>query len=114
MDKSTTKWLLGSILTFAPEYRRQLVVLLFTQYHDDALCPQTEIYEAEYQTEHNKHKHTLQDNQRLRKKREEMRQQVNLLQEQVVFKLKGTLIFARLVQAKAQSSCLLYKSGRYY
>ncbi|XP_077387896.1 uncharacterized protein LOC144025567 isoform X2 [Festucalex cinctus] len=49
----------------------------------EALKCQTEIYEAEYQTEHNKHKHTLQDNQRLRKKREEMRQQVDLLQEQL-------------------------------
>ncbi|XP_051916179.1 TNFAIP3-interacting protein 3 isoform X2 [Hippocampus zosterae] len=51
--------------------------------HLEALKCQTEIYEAEYQTEHNKHKHTLQDNQRLRKKREEMRQQVDLLQEQL-------------------------------
>ncbi|XP_077433400.1 uncharacterized protein LOC144058763 isoform X2 [Vanacampus margaritifer] len=48
----------------------------------EALKCQTEIYEAEYQTEHNNHKHTLQDNQRLRRKREEMRQQVDLLQEQ--------------------------------
>lgn len=45
---------------------------------------QTQIYEAEYETEHNDHKHTLQENRRLRKKREEMRQQVALLQEQVV------------------------------
>ncbi|XP_072252020.1 uncharacterized protein [Leuresthes tenuis] len=44
---------------------------------------QTEIYEAEYQTEHNNHKHTLQENRKLRKKREEMRQQVALLQEQL-------------------------------
>ncbi|XP_049442626.1 uncharacterized protein si:ch211-153b23.7 [Epinephelus fuscoguttatus] len=44
---------------------------------------QTQIYEAEYQTEHNDHKHTLQENRRLRKKREEMRQQVALLQEQL-------------------------------
>lgn len=50
----------------------------------DVFCQQTEIYEAEYQTEHNDHKHTLQENRRLRKKREEMRQQVALLQEQVV------------------------------
>uniref|UniRef100_A0A096LRZ5 TNFAIP3 interacting protein 3 n=1 Tax=Poecilia formosa TaxID=48698 RepID=A0A096LRZ5_POEFO len=49
----------------------------------DALRCQTEIYEAEYQTEHNDHKHTLQENRRLRKKREEMRQQVALLQEQL-------------------------------
>ncbi|XP_032410097.1 TNFAIP3-interacting protein 3 [Xiphophorus hellerii] len=48
-----------------------------------ALRCQTEIYEAEYQTEHNDHKHTLQENRRLRKKREEMRQQVALLQEQL-------------------------------
>lgn len=51
------------------------------------LCSQTQIYEAEYETEHNDHKHTLQENRRLRKKREEMRQQVALLQEQVVFEL---------------------------
>lgn len=48
-----------------------------------ALRCQTEIYEAEYQTEHNDHKHTLQENRRLRKKKEEMRQQVALLQEQL-------------------------------
>ena len=53
----------------------------------DVLSLQTEIYEAEYQTEHNDHKHTLQENRRLRRKREEMRQQVALLQEQVVFQL---------------------------
>lgn len=53
----------------------------------DVLCSQTQIYEAEYETEHNDHKHTLQENRRLRKKREEMRQQVALLQEQVVFEL---------------------------
>lgn len=46
---------------------------------------QTQIYEEEYETEHNDHKHTLQENRRLRKKREEMRQQVALLQEQVGF-----------------------------
>ncbi|XP_035016527.1 uncharacterized protein si:ch211-153b23.7 isoform X3 [Hippoglossus stenolepis] len=46
-------------------------------------CQQTQIYEAEYRTEHNDHKHTLQENRRLRKKREEMRQQVALLQEQL-------------------------------
>lgn len=44
---------------------------------------QTRIYEAEYETQHNDHKHTLLENRRLRKKREEMRQQVALLQEQV-------------------------------
>ncbi|XP_029964691.1 uncharacterized protein LOC115400798 [Salarias fasciatus] len=49
----------------------------------EALRCQTEIYEAEYQTEHNDHKHTQQENRRLRKKREEMRQQVALLQEQL-------------------------------
>ncbi|XP_051276368.1 uncharacterized protein si:ch211-153b23.7 isoform X1 [Dicentrarchus labrax] len=50
----------------------------------DALrCQQTQIYEAEYETEHNDHKHTQQENRRLRKKREEMRQQVALLQEQL-------------------------------
>uniref|UniRef100_A0A146NWB3 TNFAIP3-interacting protein 1 n=1 Tax=Fundulus heteroclitus TaxID=8078 RepID=A0A146NWB3_FUNHE len=49
----------------------------------EALRCQTEIYEADYQTEHNDHKHTLQENRRLRKKREEMRQQVVLLQEQL-------------------------------
>ncbi|XP_061582208.1 uncharacterized protein si:ch211-153b23.7 isoform X1 [Cololabis saira] len=48
-----------------------------------ALRCQTEMYEAEYQTEHNDHKHTLQENRRLRKKREETRQQVALLQEQL-------------------------------
>lgn len=48
-----------------------------------ALCQQTRIYEAEYETEQNDHKHTLLENRRLRKKREEMRQQVALLQEQV-------------------------------
>ncbi|XP_071773087.2 uncharacterized protein LOC139925561 [Centroberyx gerrardi] len=48
-----------------------------------ALRCQTQIYEADYQTEHKDHKHTLQENRRLRKKREEMRQQVALLQEQL-------------------------------
>lgn len=51
--------------------------------HINALCQQTQIYEAEYQTEHKDHKHTLQENRRLRRKRDEMRQQVALLQEQV-------------------------------
>ncbi|XP_061899766.1 TNFAIP3-interacting protein 3 [Entelurus aequoreus] len=49
----------------------------------ETLRCQNEIYETEYQTEHNKHKHTQQDNRRLRRKREEMRQQVELLQEQL-------------------------------
>ncbi|XP_053180084.1 uncharacterized protein si:ch211-153b23.7 [Scomber japonicus] len=49
----------------------------------EALRCQTQIYEAEYETEHNDHKHTIQENRRLRKKREEMRQQVALLQEQL-------------------------------
>ncbi|XP_020503566.1 TNFAIP3-interacting protein 3 [Labrus bergylta] len=49
----------------------------------EALKCQTQIYEAEYETEHNDHKHTLQENRKLRKKREEMRQQVALLQEQL-------------------------------
>ncbi|KAM9356753.1 LOW QUALITY PROTEIN: uncharacterized protein ABDE67_004341 [Symphorus nematophorus] len=49
----------------------------------EALRCQTQIYEAEYETEHNDHKHTLQENRKLRKKREEMRQQVALLQEQL-------------------------------
>ncbi|XP_068182614.1 TNFAIP3-interacting protein 1 isoform X2 [Antennarius striatus] len=49
----------------------------------EALRCQTQIYEAEYETEHNDHKHTLQENRKLKKKREEMRQQVALLQEQL-------------------------------
>ncbi|KAF3693781.1 hypothetical protein EXN66_Car009457 [Channa argus] len=49
----------------------------------ETLRCQTQIYEAEYETEHNDHKHTLQENRRLRRKREEMRQQVALLQEQL-------------------------------
>nr|XP_061783918.1 TNFAIP3-interacting protein 3 isoform X1 [Nerophis lumbriciformis] len=49
----------------------------------ETLRCQNDIYETEYQTEHNKHKHTQQDNRRLRRKREEMRQQVELLQEQL-------------------------------
>ncbi|CAL8305524.1 unnamed protein product [Arctogadus glacialis] len=48
-----------------------------------ALRCQTQIYEAEFQTEHKDHKNTLQENRRLRRKREEMRQQVALLQEQL-------------------------------
>lgn len=54
---------------------------------NDVSCKQTQIYEAEFETEHNDHKHTLQENRRLKKKREEMRQQVALLQEQVAFLL---------------------------
>ncbi|KAM8907757.1 uncharacterized protein AB9W97_004445 isoform 2-T2 [Spinachia spinachia] len=50
----------------------------------EALRCQTQIYEAEYQTEHSERKHALQENRRLRKKRDETRQQVALLQEQVV------------------------------
>lgn len=56
--------------------------------HDLSHClvyQQTRIYEAEYETEHNDHKHTLLENRRLRKKKEEMRQQVALLQEQVAY-----------------------------
>ncbi|XP_054648307.1 uncharacterized protein si:ch211-153b23.7 isoform X2 [Dunckerocampus dactyliophorus] len=49
----------------------------------EALRCQIEIYAAEYQMEHNNHKYTLQDNRRLRRKREEMRQQVELLREQL-------------------------------
>ncbi|XP_068451513.1 uncharacterized protein si:ch211-153b23.7 [Clinocottus analis] len=49
----------------------------------EALHCQTQIHEAEYQTKHTDHKHTLQENRRLRKKREEMHQQVALLQEQL-------------------------------
>ncbi|XP_049598352.1 TNFAIP3-interacting protein 1 [Syngnathus scovelli] len=49
----------------------------------EALRCQTKIYEAEYQTEHSNHKHTLQDNQRLRRKGKEMHQQLDLLQEQL-------------------------------
>lgn len=59
--------------------------LILAHRHTDVFCEQTQIYEAEYETEHNDHKHTLQENRRLKKKREEMRQQVALLQEQVVF-----------------------------
>ncbi|KAG7283137.1 hypothetical protein CRUP_033083 [Coryphaenoides rupestris] len=49
----------------------------------EALRCQTQIYEAEFQTEHKDHKNTQQENRRLRRKREEMRQQVALLQEQL-------------------------------
>ncbi|XP_061755646.1 TNFAIP3-interacting protein 1 isoform X2 [Nerophis ophidion] len=49
----------------------------------EVLRCQNQIYETEYQTEHDKHKHTQQDNRRLRRKREKMRQQVELLQEQL-------------------------------
>lgn len=61
------------------------MVLVLAHCHIGVLCQQTQIYEAEYETEHNDHKHTMQENRRLRRKREEMRQQVALLQEQVAF-----------------------------
>lgn len=72
---------------FIKEYLQitQDMALMSTHCHIDVLCQQTQIYEAEYETEHNDHKNTLQENRRLRKKREEMRQQVALLQEQVLF-----------------------------
>ncbi|XP_023846209.2 TNFAIP3-interacting protein 1 [Salvelinus sp. IW2-2015] len=58
------------------------------QHHTDTTrdwtkSTQTEIYEADYQTEHKDHKHTQQENKRLRRTREEMRQQMALLQEQL-------------------------------
>ncbi|CAL9706856.1 unnamed protein product [Knipowitschia caucasica] len=46
-------------------------------------CQQTQIYEADFHTEQKTHKHMLHENRRLRKKREEMCQQVALLQEQL-------------------------------
>ncbi|XP_077464791.1 uncharacterized protein LOC144081990 isoform X2 [Stigmatopora argus] len=49
----------------------------------EAMRCQTEIYEAEFKMEHNVHNYTKQDNQRLRRKREEMRQKVDLMQEQL-------------------------------
>lgn len=83
-----------------PEIQKwsQDVALTLACNHFDVLSVQTEIYEAEYQTEHNDHKHTLQENKRLRKKREEMRQQVALLQEQVAFQL------STYVHTKVQSN----------
>lgn len=83
----TTKWWLCAAQTFIiiSVRRLQNTALTMARCRVFVLCQQTEIYEAEYQTEHNDHKHTLQENRRLRKKREEMRQQVALLQEQVVF-----------------------------
>ncbi|KAG8004125.1 hypothetical protein GBF38_008235 [Nibea albiflora] len=69
-------------------------------------CQQTQIYEAEYETEHNDHKHTLQENRRLRKKREEMRQQVALLQEQkneeIHFELLPDFFFPPVVLTSPQ------------
>ncbi|XP_077588494.1 uncharacterized protein LOC144207118 isoform X2 [Stigmatopora nigra] len=49
----------------------------------EAMRCQTEIYEAEYEMEHNVHNYTKEDNQRLRKNWEEMRQKVDLMQEQL-------------------------------
>uniref|UniRef100_A0A3B4ET36 Uncharacterized LOC102210658 n=1 Tax=Pundamilia nyererei TaxID=303518 RepID=A0A3B4ET36_9CICH len=82
----TTKWWLCAAQTFIIISVRRLqdTALTMARCRVFVLCQQTEIYEAEYQTEHNDHKHTLQENRRLRKKREEMRQQVALLQEQVL------------------------------
>lgn len=74
----------GTLLKRVPRPRDKRILTLCPA---DVLRSQTQIYEAEYETEHNDHKHTLQENRRLRKKREEMRQQVALLQEQVVFDL---------------------------
>lgn len=64
--------------------RSKDMVLTLALCHTDVFPLQTQIYEEEYETEHNDHKHTQQENRRLRKKREEMRQQVALLQEQVL------------------------------
>lgn len=90
MVNCTTKWRLCAALKCVHSAIRSLcrsqdMALVLAHCHVDVLCQQTQIYEAEYETEHNDHKHTLQENRRLRKKREEMRQQVALLQEQVVF-----------------------------
>lgn len=51
--------------------------------HMEALRCQTQIYEADYKTEHKDHKHTQHENRRLRKNKDEMRQQVALLREQL-------------------------------
>uniref|UniRef100_A0A3Q4HB47 Uncharacterized protein n=1 Tax=Neolamprologus brichardi TaxID=32507 RepID=A0A3Q4HB47_NEOBR len=85
-QEGTTKWWLCAAQTFIIISVRRLqdTALTMARCRVFVLCQQTEIYEAEYQTEHNDHKHTLQENRRLRKKREEMRQQVALLQEQVL------------------------------
>ena len=96
MVNCTTKWWLCAaplclhsvfFIIIIKEYLQiaQDMALMSAHCHIDVLCQQTQIYEAEYETEHNDHKNTLQENRRLRKKREEMRQQVALLQEQVVF-----------------------------
>ncbi|AWP11760.1 Hypothetical protein SMAX5B_018949 [Scophthalmus maximus] len=63
--------------------RSQDIDFIMAHCQINVLYQQTQIYEAEYQTEHKDHKHTQQENRRLRKKREEMRQQVALLQEQL-------------------------------
>ncbi|KAI3351863.1 hypothetical protein L3Q82_020693, partial [Scortum barcoo] len=73
-SRSTTLEAMGDSQQDVQDLKEQLEALR---------CQQTQIYEAEYQTEHNDHKHTQQENRRLRKKREEMRQQVALLQEQL-------------------------------
>ncbi|XP_051505421.1 uncharacterized protein LOC127412808 [Myxocyprinus asiaticus] len=49
----------------------------------EALRCQTEIYEADYKTEHKDHERMLQENKRLRRREGEMRQQMALLQEQL-------------------------------
>ncbi len=91
MVNCSTKWWLCATVKCVQSLirticRSQDVALILVLCHIDVFCLQTQIYEAEYETEHNDHKHTLQENRKLRKKREEMRQQVALLQEQVVFK----------------------------
>ncbi|XP_067405877.1 TNFAIP3-interacting protein 3-like isoform X2 [Emydura macquarii macquarii] len=48
----------------------------------EALKCQTEIYEADYRTEHKDRERIKAENEKLRKKEEEMRQQMALLQEQ--------------------------------
>lgn len=49
----------------------------------EALKCQTEIYEADYRTEHKDRERIKAENEKLRKKEEEMRQQMALLQEQL-------------------------------
>ncbi|KAL4648848.1 TNFAIP3-interacting protein 3-like [Arapaima gigas] len=49
----------------------------------EALRCQTEIYEADYKTEHKDRERMLQENKKLRRKESEMRQQMALLQEQL-------------------------------
>uniref|UniRef100_A0A665TR93 Uncharacterized protein n=1 Tax=Echeneis naucrates TaxID=173247 RepID=A0A665TR93_ECHNA len=75
--------LLGSVPTNICSSQSKPYPLVLSHCHIHVMYQQTQIYEAEYQTEHNDHKHTLQENHRLRRKREEMRQQVALLQEQL-------------------------------